>query len=75
MVGLAIGDQALIVSFVLVGPRIATLIMATSPLFAALFGWIALGETFGVIAWVGVLTTLGGVAWVVSDRPASETPT
>lgn len=71
IVGLAIGDQALIHSFVLVGPRIATLIMTTSPLLAALLGWVFLGERMGGLAWLGIATTLAGVGWVVTDRKAS----
>lgn len=73
IIGLAIGDQALIVSFVLVGPRIGTLVMATSPLIAGLLGWIVLGEQLGGLAWLGVMTTLAGVAWVVTDRESSGT--
>ena len=69
LIGLSIGDQALFTAFVDVGPRIAMLLMTTAPLFAAFFGWIALGETLGVVAWVGVLMTVGGVAWVVFERP------
>ena len=75
VIGLAIGDQALFTSFILVGPRIATLIMTTSPLFAALFGWVVMGETLGTIALIGILTTLGGLAWVVSERLPSTTIT
>lgn len=75
VIGLAIGDQALFTSLVLVGPRVATLVMTTSPLFAALFGWVAMGETLGTVAWIGILTTVGGVAWVVSDRMATRTIT
>ena len=72
IVGLSIGDQALFTSFVHLGPRLAMLIMATSPIFAALFGWLALGETLHGIAWLGVALTTGGVAWVVLERPEDQ---
>lgn len=72
IVGLTIGDQALLVAFVDIGPRLAMLIMTTSPLFAALFGWVALGETLHATAWLGIALTIGGVSWVVLERPQGE---
>ncbi len=72
VVGLSIGDQALFAAFLSIGPRMAMLIMATSPIFATLFGWLALGETLGSVAWVGVALTVGGVAWVVLERQGHE---
>ncbi len=69
IVGLSIGDQALFVAFVHIGPRLSLVIMTTSPLFAAFFGWLALGETLDGIAWLGITMTIGGVAWVVRERP------
>jgi drug/metabolite transporter (DMT)-like permease len=69
IIGLAIGDQALFTAFVHIGPRISMLIMTTAPLFAAFFGWVALGETLGGFAWVGIVLVIGGVAWVVAERP------
>ena len=73
VVGLSIGDQALFTSFVHVGPRLAMLVMATSPIFAALFGWLTLGETLHGVAWLGVVLTIGGVGWVVLERPDDTT--
>ncbi|MEE8170711.1 MAG: DMT family transporter [Phycisphaerae bacterium] len=72
IVGLTIGDQALLVSFIDVGPRITLLIMTTSPLFAAFFGWMVLEETLPPMAWIGIAMTVSGVAWVILER--SETP-
>ncbi|MFG0328360.1 MAG: DMT family transporter [Phycisphaerales bacterium] len=72
VIGLSIGDQALFVSFVYIGPRLATLVMVTSPLWAALFAWFALGETLTPIAMLGVGLTIFGVAWVVLERPARK---
>ncbi len=68
VIGLSIGDQALLVAFVDVGPRLTLLIMTTSPLFAAFLGWVVLGEALALTAWVGILLTIGGVAWVVLER-------
>lgn len=69
VIGLAIGDQALFTAFVRIGPRLSTLIMTTAPLFAALFGWVALGERLGGVALFGIALTVGGVIWVVLERP------
>lgn len=74
LVGLTIGDQALITSFLYIGPRVGVLLMVTAPLWAAFFGWIALGETLPAVAWFGILMTLCGVAWVVLERPTGGTP-
>jgi drug/metabolite transporter (DMT)-like permease len=68
VLGLTLGDHALFTAFVHMGPRLPTLIMTTSPLFAALFAWAALGEVLSPLAWIGVVITLGGIAWVVNER-------
>ncbi|MBN1514783.1 MAG: DMT family transporter [Phycisphaerae bacterium] len=70
VIGLAIGDQALFTSFVDIGPRLAMLLLGTAPIFAAWFGWLALGERLHGIAWIGMTLTIVGVAWVVLERPA-----
>ena len=75
VVGLSLGDQALFTAFVSIGPRLSMLIMTTAPIFAALFGWLALGETLRPVAWVAMGLTIGGVAWVVLERPYEETGT
>jgi len=70
IIGLAIGDQALFTSFVDIGPRLSMLLLGTAPVFAAWFGWLALGERLHGIAWIGMTLTIVGVAWVVLERPA-----
>ncbi len=71
IIGLAIGDQALFTSFIYIGPRLAILIMSTSPIWAVLFGWVALDETLSITALGGILLTVSGVAWVVAERKES----
>jgi drug/metabolite transporter (DMT)-like permease len=74
IVGLSLGDWALFAAFVSIGPRLSSLICTTSPIFAALFGWLALGETLSLVAWLGMLLTIAGVAWVVLERPGADCP-
>lgn len=76
-IGLAIGDQALFHAFIDIGPRLSTLIMTTSPIFAAWFGYMVLGESLGRLGLVGMSMTIGGVAWAVLERrpqPTAGTP-
>lgn len=72
LVGLALGDQFLFGAFVDLGPRLAVLLMTLAPVFAAILGWIMLGETLGMLALLGMAITLGGIAWVVSERPSGD---
>ncbi len=74
LVGLTIGDQALFTAFVQLGPRLVMLIETTAPLFAALFGWLALGETIAPLGCLGIALTVAGVGWVVLERPVGPTP-
>jgi drug/metabolite transporter (DMT)-like permease len=71
LIGLSLGDLALFTAYVRVGPRLASLVMTTAPIFATLIGWLALGETLQGWAWLGMALTVGGVAWVVRERPAN----
>jgi drug/metabolite transporter (DMT)-like permease len=68
VVGLTIGDQAVIAAFVEIGPRLALLVTTTSPLWAALFGWVFLGERLPGIAWLGLAMTVGGILLVLRER-------
>jgi drug/metabolite transporter (DMT)-like permease len=69
LIGLAIGDQFLLMSFVDVGPRIAMLLMTAAPPVAALLAWPLLDEPLGWIQVWGIAVTLAGIAWVVLERP------
>jgi len=69
LIGLSIGDLALFTAFVRIGPRLTMLVMTAAPVFAALFGWLALGEVPRGLAWVGMGLTISGICWVVMERP------
>lgn len=68
LLGFTFGDLCLFRSFVLIGPRLASLIMSLAPLFAALIGWVVLGETLGLGQALGMTLTVVGVAWALTDR-------
>ena len=61
-------DLCLFRAWVLIGPRLGTLVFSLSPPLMALLGWLFLGETLTWLNWLGMVVTLGGVAWVVSER-------
>lgn len=68
VLGLTIGDQAIITAFVEIGPRLALLVTTTAPLWAALFGYMFLGERLAASAWLGLVLTVGGIVWVLGER-------
>ena len=70
--GLVLGDLFLFQGFVMVGPRISTLIMALSPVMSAVFAWLLFGKSLRLIQAVGILLTLGGVVWVVLERTSAK---
>ena len=74
LIGFSFGDLCLFRAFVVLGPRLSTLIMSLAPLFAALLGWVLLGEVLGPLDVTGMLLTVGGVAWAVSDRTKPSDP-
>ena len=60
-------------AFLLLGPRLSTLMMAFAPPLAAIAGWLWLGETLGPWQLLGMLATLLGVMWAILDRtPAAK---
>ncbi len=73
LIGFVVGDMCLFRAFVVLGPRLSSLIMATAPLMTAIIGFVILGETLGSVALVGMALTIAGVSWALSDRKASRT--
>jgi drug/metabolite transporter (DMT)-like permease len=68
IVGLGIGDFGLFAAYILIGPRQALLIMASSPIFASVSAFLLLGETFPSLAVLGVAITLLGIVIVVLEK-------
>ncbi len=68
IVGLIIGDGFLFQSYVLIGPRLGMLIMASVPIISSFFAWIFLGETLSIVKIIGILISITGIAVVVYER-------
>jgi drug/metabolite transporter (DMT)-like permease len=68
LVGFVLGDLFLFRSFILIGARIAMLIMALVPPITALIGWITLGEVLTGKEFLGMGITLLGIVLVMSVK-------
>lgn len=68
IIGLTLGDGFLFEAFVLIGPRLTTLIFTISPLITAVLAYLFLKETIGPIGLTGMILTISGVTWVVAAR-------
>lgn len=71
LVGLVLGDLCLFRAYVEIGARRAMLVQTTAPIFTALIGWAALGETPRASAALGTALVLAGVAWAIKERTAA----
>ena len=65
LIGFALGDAVLFEAFLLIGPRLAMLLMTLSPIFSALLAWLFLGQSMSLPKVMAMAVTLGGIAWVV----------
>ncbi len=72
VIGLALGDAFLFQSFLLVGPRIGSLLLALSTVFGILEAWLFFGETLTTFQILGIALTLGGIIWVVLERQGGK---
>jgi drug/metabolite transporter (DMT)-like permease len=70
--GLVLGDAMLFQAFLLIGTRLAMLLMTLAPVIGALLAWVFLGETLSLLEIVAIIVTMGSVAWVVSEQRNSN---
>jgi len=75
LVGFVFGDLLLFQSYVIIGARIAMLIMALAPPITAFMSWLMLGEVMGFMKWVGMFVTFSGIAIVILKREKHEDET
>ncbi|MFN7975506.1 MAG: DMT family transporter [Acidobacteriota bacterium] len=66
--GFTFGDLCLFRAFVVLGPRLSTLLMSLSPPFAAAIAWWCEGERLSTLDLAGMTITLAGVSWAVLAR-------
>ncbi len=76
IVGLGIGDFGLFSAFLIIGPRRSVLMMALSPIFAAIGAYLLMGEVLSAFTILGIGITLLGVVIVILEREdrTGETP-
>jgi len=67
-VGLALGDAFLFQAFVLIGPRLAMLMMALAPVLGTLLAWFFLSETLIPMEMIGIAITIAGIMLVIAER-------
>lgn len=74
VLGLALGDGALFYAYVLIGPRLAQLVMAGVPIMSAFVAWLAFGETLSGWEMVGIVVALAGIVWVITEKQPAAIP-
>jgi drug/metabolite transporter (DMT)-like permease len=72
LVGFVFGDLFLFQAYVIVGARIAMLIMALAPPITAFAGWFILGEMLSPMNWIGMIVTLAGISIVILKREKQD---
>jgi drug/metabolite transporter (DMT)-like permease len=73
LLGFTFGDFCLFRSYLYLGARLSSVMMALAPPLTALLGWIVLGETLSGRALLGMGLTVAGVSWAILEghRPAN----
>lgn len=66
-------DLLLFRSLLLIGPRLALLILSLAPIVTALCGWWWMDERLSLKDILGVIIALSGVVWVVLESPRRRT--
>jgi len=72
LIGLFFGDACGFKALVMIGPRLTTLIYATTPVITTLIAWIFLGEILSLYDLIGIAVTISGITWVVAHRQYSK---
>lgn len=73
LVGFTFGDLCLYRSYLVIGPRLATLMMSLVPLLTTAIGWVVLREVLTSREMLGMSLTVAGIAWAVFERGKSWT--
>jgi len=68
IIGLILGDSMLLQSFVLIGTRLAMLLMSLVPIISTVLAWIFLNEILAIFEIFAIILTIGGISWVVLEK-------
>lgn len=68
LIGFVIGDYCLFRAFVEIGPRLSSLLMTSTPVWAAIIGLLVLGEHMTMLQLGAMSLVVAGIAWAVSER-------
>ena len=68
LVGLVFGDSFGFKALVMIGPRLTTLLYATTPIWTTIVAWVFLGERLTALDVLGIVITVSGIVWVVTER-------
>lgn len=74
VVGLALGDAAFFSCLVILGSRLATLLLSLSPVFTTAIAWFLLGEHLSLMGLAGIAITFIGIYWVVNEKNEDHHP-
>jgi len=69
--GFFLSDLLVFRSILIIGPRLAMLILSLAAPLTALFGWMFLGEHLSHTNWTGIGLVLAGIVWVITESPES----
>jgi drug/metabolite transporter (DMT)-like permease len=73
LVGFVLGDMCLFYSYIIITARFSQLLMTLAPPFAALFGWMLIGEKMSPMGFLGMTVTLTGIAISILKRNSKRT--
>lgn len=68
LVGFTFGDLCLYRAYLVLGPRLSSLMMALVPPITAMIGWLVLGETLTRRDLLGMTLTVVGIGWAILER-------
>lgn len=72
LIGLTIGDTCYFRSLQILGARRCLIVTTSAPVFAAVLGWLLLGEALLWLSVLGITLTLAGIMWVIQDGDGKE---
>jgi len=68
LIGLVFGDSCGFKALVMIGPRLTTVMYATTPIWTTIVAWFFLDEQLSALDLIGIAITIAGITWVVTER-------